>query len=130
MRREEGFVHSHRPYAVDLSTLSVSTLDGGRSVRSTVRAVWFRGTVNAPVACTGKLWNIERTAPSTAEQFLARHTDGRYGGECESRWTGESFWTVLGDPEESAADLAFLRTALAEYPALPDGCDGWWTFRA
>jgi len=121
MRREERFILSHRPYAVDLSSLRV---DG---TYARVDAVWFRRRQRVTVACIGYLWDYQRPVPHIAMEFLDRHDDGRYGGKCEGRWDGERYWGAQ-DPDVIERHLAILRPMLANFPTIPDGYDGWWTF--
>lgn len=122
MNREDRFVQSHRPYAVDLASLAVR--DGNYC---TLNAAWFRRRKGATVACLGRLWDVQRSTPESAADFLAMHDDGRYGGDCEGRWDGERYWgSQLPDVIE--AHLALLKPMLAAYPAIVAGYDGWWRF--
>lgn len=123
MRREETFVQSHRPYAIDLASLR--TDEHGLSEMT---AVWFRRRRGLTVACIGRLWDFQRPRPADAAQFLKQHDDGRYGGDCTGRWDGSRYWGQQ-EPELAAADLNLLRPMLANFPAIPPGFDGWWTFR-
>lgn len=129
MIREDRFLISRKPYAVDLSSLQRSERDPGKTwAWYTVDAVWFRGTKNKPFACVGSLRTIiDDPAPATAEEFLSRYTDGRYGGDCHGRWDGEKYWGAQ-KPFEIDLHLSLLEPMLANYPAVPDGFDGWWTF--
>lgn len=134
MRREDRFVMSHRPYAVDLSSL--------REERGFLRvdAVWFRRRPRGrnrdmiTVACIGNLHTILRPGPATAQEFVERYDDGRWGGHCEGRWDGDGYWGAE-NPDVAAEHLKLLRPMLASYeqnpkaPTLPDGFDGWWTFQ-
>lgn len=130
MRREDRFVMSHRPYAVDLSSMQMEVSTGwkGEYASANVSAVWFRRKNGVTAACVGELWDSQWTVPSDAEQFLAQHDDGRYGGRCFARWDGTSFWCAGQDPEENARYLALLKPMLENFPAVPDGYDGWWRF--
>lgn len=127
MRREDRFVMSHKPFAVDLSSL--------REERGFfyVDAVWFRRRRNITVACVGNLHTIQRPAPSTAREFLERYDDGRYGGHCEGRWDGHGYWGTE-NPAVAARHQELLRPMLDGYsgnpknPVPPTGFDGWWTF--
>jgi len=129
MIRENKFVLSRKPYAVDLSSLKA-----GEDM-ATVVAVWFRRRRprSAPsvgpvtVACIGQLWDIQRPRPATAAEFLDRLTDGRYGGTCWARWDGSSLWTTA-TLEVAERALGVLRPMLANYPEIPPGYDGWWRF--
>lgn len=121
MRREDRLIMSHRPYAVDLSSLRV---DG---TYARVDAVWYRRRRGVTVACIGHLWDYQRPAPRTAMEFLFRCDDGRYGGTCEGRWDGERYWGAQ-DPDVIERHLAILRPMLDSFPTIPDGYDGWWTF--
>jgi hypothetical protein len=122
MIREDRFLISRRPYAVDLSSLNVTD-----SLRVTVRAVWFRRRSGVTAACVGELWDHQRATPATALEFLAAHDDGRYGGDCHGRWDGERYWGAQ-EPDAIAQHLDLLRPMLANYPALPGSYDGWWRF--
>ena len=121
MIREDRFVQSHRPYAVDLGSLAVR--DGNYC---TLNAAWFRRRKGVTVACLGCLWDVQRSTPESAADFLAMHDDGRYGGDCRSRWDGQRFWSAVQDPNVQAADLALLKPMLAAYPQIPDGFSGRW----
>ncbi|WP_188188005.1 hypothetical protein [Nonomuraea sp. SYSU D8015] len=130
MIRDNRFLVSRRPYAVDLSSLR-GTLeprhDGTTYYRGRIDAVWYRRRRGVTVACIGTLWDSQDEQPADAVQFLERHTDGRYGGDCDGRWDGTSYWgnSTL---EQQHQHLAVLRPMLANYPELPPGWDGWWRF--
>jgi hypothetical protein len=131
--RETRFVHSHKPYAVDLHSLRGSRTESPQGLNpysfgGWIDAVWFRGTTQAPAACIGELWDFQYPEPRHALEFLAAHTDGRYGADCVARWDGESFWGNV-TLEQQEKYLKILKPMLENYPALPDGYDGWWTFR-
>lgn len=126
MIREDRFLISRRPYAVDLSSLRptyVGIYDGWFKVD----AVWFRRRRGGLVACVGNLHTTQDPAPKTAVEFLERFTDGKHGGDCEGRWDGENYWGAQR-PDAIAEHLALLKPMLANYPALPEGWDGWWRF--
>lgn len=140
MIREEKFLISRRPYAVDLDSLRTRREETpqGRNpyyVDGRIDAVWFRrrGTGYGPdrrivtVACIGTLWDLQDDEPADAVEFLERHTDGRYGGDCLGRWDGDSYWGNV-TLEQQERHLAVLRPMLANYPAVPDGYQGWWRF--
>lgn len=134
MIRETRFLISRKPYAVDLNSLRGTRMDtpGGRNPYSydgRIDAVWFRRRQGVTVACIGTLWDLQHPEPADATQFLRQHDDGRYGGDCHGRWDGESYWgnVTLAEQEQH---LAILRPMLANYPAIPDSYDGWWTFQA
>lgn len=137
MRREPEFTLSHRPYAVDLGSLRLKThtRDNGTHYYSgRITAVWFRrrrpagGGPLTTVACIGELWDYQDADPADGRAFLDAHTDGRYGGDCTGRWDGERYWGEQ-EPDRITADLNLLRPMLGNYPEIPDGFDGWWTFR-
>lgn len=134
MIRVPDFKPSRRLYAVrpDTSALVVSgdlgpTSNGASLYRIKLEAVWFRRKSGETAACIGDLWDFQHERPESVEQFLARHTDGRHGANCRSRWNGHSLWT-LEDIEQSTADLALLRLMLDNYSAILPGFDGWWSF--
>jgi hypothetical protein len=130
MIRDTSFRISQRPYAVDLTTLRGGMQprqDGGEYYQGRIDAVWFRRRKGVTVACIGTLWDLQDEKPADAVTFLERHTDGRYGGDCDGRWDGKSYWGT-GTLDEQARHLAVLRPMLDAYPAIPDGYDGWWRF--
>ena len=130
MIREERFLVSRKPYAVDLDSLR-GTLDAtGLNLvyRGYIDAVWFRSRKGATVACIGQLWDFQAAEPADATEFLARLIDGRSGGRCHGRWDGVSYRGEPARPDERDAHLAVLRPMLANYPNVPDGYDGWWWF--
>ena len=130
MIREDRFLISRKPYAVDLGSLRVTHIgaahDGRTLATARINAVWFRRRNGVTVACVGHLWDIQ-SPPADASTFLAAHTDGRYGGRCEGRWDGTGYW---GEevPALQARHLELLRPMLAGYPAIPAGYSGWWRF--
>ncbi len=122
MIREDRFVLSHRPYAVDLSSLRMTS-----DAQVRINAVWFRRRNRVTIACVGYLWDFQKPAPADTAEFLHRHSDGRYGGSCAGRWDGERYWGAQ-EPDIIERHLRLLRPALAAYPAVPVGYDGWWRF--
>lgn len=134
MRRTDRFLVSQRPYAVDLSSFELETnvRDGGRlSWYGEITAVWFRrrgkGSGRVTVACIGRLWDYQATDPGDVYGFLRQHDDGRYGGDCWGRWDGTGYWGVQ-DLTVMQEHLKILRPMLDQFPAVPPGFDGWWTF--
>ncbi|MET8766352.1 hypothetical protein [Streptomyces sp. NPDC004658] len=133
MIREDRFLISRKPYAIDLTSLRGhrSPTPQGRNpyyFDGRINAVWFRRRKGVTVACVGTLWDLQHPEPTDARQFLEQHDDGRYGGDCEGRWDGERYWGAQ-EPEIIGAHLSLLRPMLANYPAIPPGYDGWWTFQ-
>lgn len=132
MKQEEKFVMSHKPYAVDLSSMRTThtgtRYDGTPMATVVLDAVWIRRRGGTTVACTGTLWDIQVPPPGFALEFLAAHDDGRYGGRCAGRWDGTGYWGAER-PETVAQQMALLRPMLENFPEIPDGYDGWWTFR-
>jgi hypothetical protein len=134
MIRETRFLISRKPYAVDLTSLRIQEHTrprqhgGGCYYSGRIDAVWFRRRKGETVACIGTLWDFQDDKPADGREFLERHADGRYGGDCDGRWDGESYWgnVTLAEQERH---LAILCPMLANYPAAPEGFDGWWTFQ-
>jgi hypothetical protein len=134
MIRDEKFVLSRRPYAVDLDSLTTSESANSSSVYATVRAVWFRrrrshystGPMRT-VACIGYLREYQ-PPPRDAQHFLKEMNDGRYGGHCEARWDGETLWAPEATEAQRQEFLAVLEPMLKNYPEVPPGFDGWWHF--
>lgn len=134
MIREEKFIQSHQPYAVDLASF---TPRGPDYHDAKISAVWFRRRRSGytgplvTVACAGYLSEcLIGPAPADAADFLARFTDGRYGGHCLARWDGHNLWAPEMGEDERAQYKRLLVPMLEAYPACPDGWDSWWTFRA
>lgn len=133
MIRTDKFRITARPYAVDLSSLRVTARSRSESEQDlysvALTAVWFRRRNGRTVACIGQLWDYMRDpAPTTAVEALQRMDDGRYGGDCQGRWSGEGYWGAES-PDLVAEHLAILRPMLENFPDAPPGYDGWWTFR-
>ncbi|MEV2239609.1 hypothetical protein [Micromonospora sp. NPDC049891] len=130
MIRDDRFLISRRPYAVDLNTLTwrTRTQPGFRTIhRGSIRAAWFRRRSGVTVACVGTLWDYQAEPTDDPLLFLARHTDGRYGGDCEGRWDGTRYWGAQ-NLDVMAEHLALLKPMLDAYPEVPAGFDGWWRF--
>ncbi len=132
MNRVQKLTLSKTCYAIDLGSL---TIDGWGA---SVNAVWFRRKDRKTAACLGSLSeNLQLLTPALAHwlgqtpssgvEFAELFRDGRYGGRCEARWDGETYWGD-GHPEKQAEYLAVLRPMLENYPDIPDGFDGWWRF--
>jgi hypothetical protein len=130
--REDRFLISRKPYAVDLSSLRGELKASPQGRRPTyydgrIDAVWFRRKQGVTAAYIGTLWDLQDAEPADGAAFLTAHTDGRYGGDCDGRWDGTSYWgnVPLTVQEQH---LAILRPMLANYPDLPPLYDGWWRF--
>lgn len=137
MIREDRFVQSHRPYAVDLATVRGEQTKhpdtGSWFFTGTAKAVWYRRQSGVTRACVGvlSLWSPRLLRPVTdladPVAILSANLDGRYGGQCQGRWDGERYWgSQLPDVIE--AHLALLKPMLAAYPAIVAGYSGWWRF--
>jgi hypothetical protein len=121
--RLDEFKLSKRPYAVNMGSLTVN-----EHGRSHVDAVWFRRRSGLTVACAGTLWDYQDERPADAVAFLIAHDDGRYGGNAVARWDRSNLWAPQMPIERAHEYLAVLRPMLAQFPAIPEGWDGWWTF--
>jgi len=119
-------ISGKRRYAVDHSSLVLEPSTSGLTP-ATIRAVWFRRKDRVTGACVGSLWNLFRPAPADVADFLARSTDGRYGGVCEGRWDGTRYWGAQ-EPGIIEHHLRLLRPMLEIYPEIPPGFDGWYVY--
>jgi hypothetical protein len=133
MIREDKFLISRKPYAIDLNSLRGTRTETPRGrndyyYAGRIDAVWFRRRKGVTVACIGELWDLQYPEPNTARQFLEQHKDGSLGGDCHGRWDGDSYWGNVTLAEQQR-HLTILQPMLANYPAVPDGYDGWWTFQ-
>ncbi|MBD3004871.1 hypothetical protein [Streptomyces sp. 5-10] len=142
MIREDRFLVSRKPFAVDLGSLRDSkqtVRDGGTEherylYSGQIDAVWYRRKQGGVTyACLGSLglWsqNLRRRIEDIEDpmQVLTADLDSRYGGDCYGRWDGERYWGSQ-KPTEQALHLALLEPMLANYPDIPGGYSGWWTF--
>lgn len=129
MIREDKFLISKRPYAVDLDSLRIAK-PWEPNCWVLIDAVWFRRRRGVTVAVIGTLADFQATpAPLSTVEALERYTDGRYGGSWIARWDGESYVSEHPvSPEDMARHMELLRPMLENYPAVPPGYDGWWRF--
>lgn len=133
MIREDKFLISRRPYAVDLDSLNVRhnlpwSEHSRETWHGTINAVWFRRRSGVTVACIGDLWCTCIVEPRNAEHFLELHTDGRYGGNTVGRWDGSGYWGLQVSLEKQNEHLKILQPMLENYPEIPAGHSGWWRF--
>ena len=126
MKKAPFRISGRRRYAVYLDSLVLEPSPSGLT-HATLRAVWLRRKGRVTAACVGTLWNSFRVPPADAADFLARSTDGRYGGECLGRWDGTRYWGAQ-EPEVIEAHLELLRPMLNTYPEIPKGFDGWYVY--
>lgn len=131
MIREEKFVISHAPYAVKLDNLDRETYHDQVQVhyRYSIEAAWFRRHGGITVACLGYLRTSKQEAFTEAAPVLEHMTDGRYGGDCKARWDGNNLWAPESTWEQMKTYEDFLRPMLENFPEVPAGFDGWWTFK-
>lgn len=135
MRRDTRFLISRKPFAIDLSTVTLegSERDGAYWLTGDCQAVWYRRKSGVTYACLGSLrlwaqWRREKPDLSSPEAMLGNDLDSRYGGDPAGRWDGERYWGSQ-KPFEQALHLTVLEPMLANYPVIPEGYDGWWTFQ-
>lgn len=136
MIREDRFLISRKPFAIDLSTITGTQAGGTDAVRFSghANAVWFRRKdgVIRPRLGSLMLWSHYLPAPLDLDDpraILTADLDGRYGGDCDGRWDGTGYWGAE-TLDVRKQHLAVLQPMLANYPAIPEGYDGWWTFQA
>lgn len=125
LRKLDRFMISRKPIAVDPGGLVTGR--AGNTAR--LPAVWFRRRNQITVACLGALWGIFDPAPGDWQEFMSRCSTGRYGPDCEGRWDGDRYWGAQY-PGVIEEHLAILVPMLVNYPEVPEGYDGWWTFHA
>ncbi|MEO3976947.1 hypothetical protein [Streptomyces sp. CAU 1734] len=138
MNRETRFLISRRPFAIDLSTVTAAQRQHGDgdpfySLSGQANAVWYRRHNGVTRACIGPLMLFRHHLPKPVNlddphDILSADLDGRYGGDCHGRWDGERYWGAQ-EPKVMKRHLSVLRPMLANYPSLPVGYDGWWTFQ-
>ncbi|MGW2010927.1 hypothetical protein [Streptomyces nigrescens] len=134
MIRDDRFLISRKPYAVDLSTVSGRQHERGDLIAFSGSAdvLWFRRQKGVTRACVGTLMLFSHYLPAPLDladphAILAADLDGRYGGDCHGRWDGTGYWGAEV-PEVQRQHLEILQPMLANYPAIPAGYSGWYTF--
>jgi hypothetical protein len=129
MMKTSDFKISKPMFAVNLDAFSVGGPQAPYPNWGVVAAVWFRRKNRVTAACGGFLKAPAHrvTAPVDAQDFLARYTDSRYGGDCLARWDGSTLW-CLEDEDTRAEYKRLLVPMLEAYPAPPPGWDAWWWF--
>jgi hypothetical protein len=136
--REEKFLISHAPYAVKPETINLTPYshtpnNGSETVTTwsgTIEAMWFRrksGRLSAHYGCLHGHFGEDQ--PDGFLDFMAKCDDGRYGGNCWARWDGDYFWAPDTTWEIQKKYQAELDAALKRYGEIPDGCNGWWTYK-
>jgi hypothetical protein len=134
--REEKFLVSHAPYAVKPETISINSYELGSSrpgvhmYSGTIEAIWFRrksGVLSAHYGCLHG--HFGENEPDGFLDFMAKCDDGRYGGNCWARWDGTYFWAPETIWEVQVIRQAELAKVLASYGEVPDGFNGWWTYK-
>lgn len=132
MIKLERFAISRRPYAINPDSLRITSERGNCFSQVCVDAVWFRRRNGRTVAVFGVLRVLRDLRngrmPCNAEEFLAAHTDGRYGGRAIARWDGSNFWAPRIPHDDAQKHQLFLAEMLDNYPAIPAGYTGWYVF--
>ncbi|MFE2019859.1 hypothetical protein ACFW9O_17670 [Streptomyces sp. NPDC059499] len=135
MNREDRFLISRKPFAINLSTVTGEQHPRGdkHAFSGTATAVWYRRKQGVTRACIGELglWSHYLPEPldlGDPQAILSADLDGRYGGDCHGRWDGERYWGAQ-KPETMEIHLAVLRPMLLDHPVIPTGFDGWWTYQ-
>lgn len=123
MERTDRFVLSGRVHAVDMASFKLVD-----ESRPQIDVAYFRPKYGKVVAHFGHLWDYQVPSPRSAEEFLARLVDGRYGPRCEARWNGDSLWAPGVDWDRAAELQGFLAGMLDNYPNPPEGWSHWWRF--
>lgn len=137
MTREDGFVLSHDPFAIDMGRFEREVREAGPVLATaTVQAAWFRKRKGVLQACAGTMhgWfgrDHSGTVPRSAADF-ARVADRRStwaSATCMARWDGRSFWAAPPmHPVAQCEYLELLKLMLAGFPEPPDGYEGWFRF--
>jgi len=136
MNRDTQFLISRKQFAVDLSSITGDQHERGDlfTYSGYVSAVWYRRQGGVTRACIGNLHLWSHYLPRLLDlddpnDVLTADLDGRYGGDCHGRWDGENYWGAQ-QPDVMEQHLAVLRPMLDQYPLIPDGYEGWWTYQA
>lgn len=136
MIRTDKFLISQKPFAIDLATVTGEQRARGDrdafNFSGTCNALWFRRKDGVTRACLGTLMLFSHFLREPLDlddphAILSADLDGRYGGDCHARWDGTGYWGSE-EPFKQTLHLTVLEPTLANYPALPDGHDGWWRY--
>ncbi len=107
------------------------------SVGYEVDAVWFKrkdGILSAvcgtyhPMVMGGNFG--KNPTDGRYESWIAAADDNRYGGSWAAKWNGTGLlvYSTPVAPEVMQEYIDFLDPMLKNYPDVPAGFDGWWTF--
>lgn len=133
MIREDKWVLSRNQYAVNLASLKLGPaeprFDGTLMAWCTIEAVWYRRKDGVLRACIGYLHEIVTPPVTDAREFLASFDHDPWGGHCDGRWDGDSYYSHDGSvPAVQAEHRTILEPMLASVPLIPPSYDGWWRF--
>ncbi|MET7429587.1 hypothetical protein ABZT16_11395 [Streptomyces flaveolus] len=136
MIRETRFLISRKQFAIDLTSITGDQHPRGdlHAFSGRANAIWYRRKDGVTRACIGSLMLFSHYLPrplnlDDPHDVLTADLDGRYGGDCHGRWDGGRYWGAQ-EPAVMEQHLAVLRTMLTDYPVIPEGYDGWWTYQA
>ena len=116
--RLDKFAPSKRPYA--LRRESFETTDWGYA---SVEAVW-PGRKNGRT--TASFGHLGTHGPRSFDEFIEK-IDMRYGGTSYAKWDGDTLITPSGVTQKLHQQyVEMLDAALNNFPAVPDGYEGWY----
>lgn len=115
--RLDKFTPSKRPYALDLGAYTRS------HNRLHINAIWAGRKDGRTTASFGSLsaYGIE-----TVEELIEK-IDMRWGGDSFAKWDGDILITPSGVTQKLHQQyVEMLGAALNNFPAVPDGYEGWY----
>lgn len=135
--KSDKFTFSKNFYALNLDGLIINRYEHTPAVAGIViPAVWFKrknGTETVSIGTLGaavrfdKFENGENVTPAEIITWLTETFDGRYGGNPHYQWDGSKMWAPGTTFEQQAAQLPNLSKYLKDFPAIPDGYEGWYS---
>lgn len=138
------FLKSKKLYAIDPASFEVTsnqthpsdpTKVGDVMHRYSMQAVWFGKRSNGLLAAfSGELWDFSSSrdgGPWNVDDFIQNVKTARYGATPLGCWDGYGAWWSKPAADDYALQqevLPFYQNMLANYPAIPSGYHGWFSF--
>jgi hypothetical protein len=124
MKKTQKFIISKKRYALKIDEIELIKTSNGR-MKVYAPAVWFKKINGRINACIGYLWDC--SGEENAKEWVENFSDGRHGGSLIAKFDGENYWGEQNIKKQKEY-IEILSKMLKNYPEIPDGYDGWYTF--